>query len=103
MENIIIIYEHEIHLRHNIPRIKNKYRHYYVGEYCSIVWINSNKIDTQLNDSKRMVSCLVKSTPLQWLPSPPPLQRKATLKRALQKCFNNTPTSTKQQRLRSLH
>lgn len=71
---------------------------YSVGEYCSPVWINSahtNKIDTQLNDTMRMVSGTVKSTPLQWLPvlsniPPPPLRRKAALKREWQKCCNNT-------------
>lgn len=57
---------------------------YSVGEFCAPVWensIHSTKIDVKLNEAMRIISCTVRSTPLQWLPvlsniAPPDIRRK---------------------------
>jgi hypothetical protein len=41
---------------------------YSTAEYCAPLWLNSSKIDIQLNNTMRLISGTVKSTQLQWLP-----------------------------------
>jgi Reverse transcriptase (RNA-dependent DNA polymerase). len=66
---------------------------YSVAEYCAPVWLNSchvNAVDTQLNNSMRIISGAIRPTPLHWLPilshiAPANLRRqKHLLKRILQ-------------------
>ena len=59
---------------------------YSVAEYCCPVWQRSTHdslVDAQLHSSMRLISGIVRSTPLQWLPvltniEPPALRRRAT-------------------------
>lgn len=56
---------------------------YSAAEYCSPVWMNSvhvTKIDTQLNNTMRLITGTIRSTPINWLPvlsniAPPNLRR----------------------------
>lgn len=62
---------------------------YSTAEYCSPVWLRSshfNKVDTQLNNTLRIVSGALRSTPLPWLPvlaniAPSKIRREAALTR----------------------
>ncbi|KAI5726259.1 hypothetical protein M8J77_025912 [Diaphorina citri] len=71
---------------------------YSVAEYCSPVWLYSkhtNLVDVQLNNSMRMITGSIKSTPTFWLPilsniPPPQLRRESSLLRELQKIQSNT-------------
>lgn len=57
-----------------------------VAEYCAPTWLNSvhrSKIDVQLNNTMRIITGTVKSTPLSWLPvlsniTPPGIRRKTS-------------------------
>jgi hypothetical protein len=57
---------------------------YSVGEYCAPVWARSahtNLVDVQLNSTVRLITGILKPTPLPWLPvlsniEPPALRRK---------------------------
>lgn len=70
---------------------------YPTAEYCASVWMNSahtNKIDVQLNQSMRLITGSIQSTPLYWLPTlsdiaPPDLRRKNILIRELNKIMAN--------------
>lgn len=70
---------------------------YSTAEYCCSAWLNSahvNKIDIQLNETMRIVSGAIQSTPLEWLPvmsniAPTHLRRKAALQREFNKIENN--------------
>lgn len=74
---------------------------YSAAEYCSPVWINSAHtalVDTQLNNTMRIITGTVKSTPINWLPAlanipPPEIRRKNALIREYRKAINspNTP------------
>lgn len=56
---------------------------YSAAEYCSPIWMNSahvSKIDTQLNNTMRLITGTLRSTPIHWLPvlsniAPPNLRR----------------------------
>lgn len=70
------------------------------AEYCCSVWFNSahvNKIDTILNDSMRIVTGTIKSTPLHWLPVlsnivPPHIRRQVAVSKSWNK-FHSYPNS----------
>lgn len=67
------------------------------AEYCSSVWLNSpyvKYVDTVLNQTMRIVSGAVRSTPLFWLPvlsyiTPPRLRRQNNLVREFNKIIMN--------------
>lgn len=67
------------------------------AEYCSSVWVNSShvkKVDTVLNETMRVISGTVKSTPLFWLPvlshiEPPRIRRLNNLIREYNKILAN--------------
>jgi len=45
---------------------------YSTAEYCAPVWLNSahtNKVDVQLNQTMRIITGSIKSTPVKWLPT----------------------------------
>jgi hypothetical protein len=60
---------------------------YSTAEYCSAVWLNSQhakNIDVQLNNIMRLITGMLKSTPVEWLPglsniTPPNLKRNEAL------------------------
>lgn len=70
---------------------------YSVAEYCAPVWLNSahtQKIDVQLNQTMRIITGTIKTTPLRWLPilsniAPPGLRRTAALVREHRKIAAN--------------
>lgn len=70
---------------------------YSAAEYCAPAWMNSahaKKIDVQLNNTMRIVSGTIKSTPTHWLPilshiPPADLRRKNGLLREYRKAINN--------------
>ena len=70
---------------------------YPTAEYCASVWLNSahtNKIDVQLNESMRLITGTIQSTPLYWLPTlsniaPAHLRRKKILMREYNKIMND--------------
>lgn len=67
------------------------------AEYGSPVWLNSRhtqKIDTQLNITMRLISGTLRPTPTEWLPklcniAPPQLRRKQALLREYNKILSN--------------
>lgn len=67
------------------------------AEYCAPVWLNSPHvkiIDTQLNNTMRLISGLIRPTPTYWLPvlsniMPPDLRRKVALIREYKKIMSN--------------
>lgn len=70
---------------------------YSAAEYAAPVWTHSchtNKIETQLNDTMRIISGTIRSTPRHWLPvlshiPPPELRRMNALKKEYEKITNN--------------
>lgn len=70
---------------------------YSAAEYGSPVWLNSchtQKIDTQLNTTMRLISGTLGPTPTEWLPqlcniAPPQLRRQQALLREYTKIQNN--------------
>lgn len=80
---------------------------YPVAEYCSPTWLNSahtRAVDTQLNNTMRLISGTIKSTPTQWLPvlsniHPPHLRRQLALKKEWQKCLDNRHLPIHQDRI----
>ncbi|KAL1465708.1 hypothetical protein WDU94_005254 [Cyamophila willieti] len=70
---------------------------YSAAEYCAPVWLYSKHthlVDVQLNNSMRIVSGSIKSTPTYWLPvlsniSPPQLRREKALLREYEKIHSN--------------
>lgn len=70
---------------------------YSCAEYCAPVWLNSthsNRVDVQLNNTMRIISGTIKSTPTHWLPTlshipPPHLRRQKALVREYQKIEKN--------------
>lgn len=70
---------------------------YSAAEYSAPVWINSahtHRVDVQLNNTMRIVSGTLKSTPIHWLPvlshiPPPDLRRKTALLREYEKIQDN--------------
>lgn len=70
---------------------------YSAAEYCAPVWINSahvKKVDAQLNNTMRMITGTIRSTPTQWLPvlsniPPPHLRRTNALIREYKTILNN--------------
>ena len=78
---------------------------YSAAEYCSPVWArcaHTSKVDTQLNESMRIVSGTTQSTPIPWLPvmsniAPPHLRREeATQKQHARLLNSDSPTPLKQ-------
>ena len=71
---------------------------YSTAEYCAPVWTNSahcNKIDSQLNQTMRLISGTIRSTQTEWLPvlsniAPPALRRLQATAFLLQKVQANT-------------
>ena len=71
---------------------------YSTAEYCAPVWKNSahcNKIDSQLNQTMRLISGTIRSTRTEWLPvlsniAPPALRRILATAKLLQKAQANT-------------
>lgn len=71
---------------------------YPTAEYCASVWLNSahtNKVDVQLNESMRLITGTIQSTPLYWLPTlsniaPAHLRREQILLREFNKIMNNS-------------
>lgn len=69
---------------------------YSTAEYCAPVWLNSShtgKVDVQLNNTMRIISGTIKSTPTQWLPilsniPPPHIRRQYALFREYTKITN---------------
>ncbi|XP_044753710.1 uncharacterized protein LOC123313078 [Coccinella septempunctata] len=67
------------------------------AEYCASVWLNSpyvSKVDTVLNQTMRIISGSVKSTPIEWLPvlchiEPPKIRRQQILVREFKKVSEN--------------
>ena len=67
------------------------------AEYCASAWINSphvRKIDTVLNQTMRIITGSIKSTPIEWLPvlshiEPPRVRRKQILVREYKKIIAN--------------
>ena len=74
---------------------------YSTAEYCAPVWINSphvKRIDVKLNDTMRMISGTIRSTPIQWLPvlshiPPPHLRRYNALMNEYKNCLLYTSPS----------
>lgn len=70
---------------------------YSVAEYCSPVWLNSchvKKVDTKLNETMRIISGCIKSTPIPWLPvlshiAPPHIRRQEGLLREYRNIIAN--------------
>lgn len=70
---------------------------YSVAEYCAPVWINShhtNLVDTQLNQTMRIITGTLRTTPTAWLSvlsyiAPPKLRRLYALKFQNDKLMNN--------------
>ena len=70
---------------------------YSSAEYCAPVWMNSahtKKIDVQLNNTMRIISGTIRSTPTYWLPilshiPPAGLRRRGALLREYRKISNN--------------
>uniref|UniRef100_A0A8D8TXB0 RNA-directed DNA polymerase from mobile element jockey n=1 Tax=Cacopsylla melanoneura TaxID=428564 RepID=A0A8D8TXB0_9HEMI len=70
---------------------------YSCAEYCAPAWINSSHcrlVDTQLNNTMRMISGLIRPTPTPWLPilshiPPPDLRRQEALQREFKKISSN--------------
>lgn len=70
---------------------------YPIAEYCASVWLNSahtNKIDVQLNESMRLITGTIQSTPLYWLPTlsniaPANMRRQQILSREYRKIMSN--------------
>lgn len=70
---------------------------YSTAEYCAPVWARSTHVkllDTKLNQTMRIVSGTLRSTPLPWLPvltniTPPDLRRKAATQKKYRKLKTN--------------
>lgn len=70
---------------------------YSTAEYGAPIWLNSahtQKVDTQLNETMRIISGTLKSTPTDWLPilshiPPPDFRRKAALLREYKRIQGN--------------
>ena len=70
---------------------------YPTAEYCASVWLNSvhtDKVDVQLNESMRLITGTIQSTPLYWLPTlsniaPANLRRQQILLREYRKIMAN--------------
>ena len=70
---------------------------YSTAEYCAAVWRNSRhaqKVDTKLNQTMRLISSTVKSTPTIWLPTlcniaPPDLRRTKVTSALLNRCLQH--------------
>ena len=70
---------------------------YSTAEYCCSSWLNSvhvKKIDVLLNETMRLVTGTVASTPIEWLPAlsniaPPAIRRQTALVREYRKVTNN--------------
>ncbi|XP_030760805.1 uncharacterized protein LOC115885916 [Sitophilus oryzae] len=70
---------------------------YPVAEYCAPVWLNSKHtrmVDTQLNQTMRIISGTIRPTPTIWLPTlsniaPSNLRRAHALVREFNKIMNN--------------
>ena len=70
---------------------------YSVAEYCCSAWLNSRHtkiVDTQLNQTMRIITGTIKSTPTHWLPAlsyipPPHLRRKRALMCEFKKITEN--------------
>ena len=66
---------------------------YSAAEYCAPVWSRSahtSRVDVQLNSTMRLISGILRSTPLPWLPvlsniEPPTLRRKAATDKLVEK------------------
>ena len=66
---------------------------YSAAEYCAPVWSRSahtSWVDVQLNSTMRLISGILRSTPLSWLPvlsniEPPALRRKAATDKLVEK------------------
>lgn len=71
---------------------------YSTAEYCSSVWLNSahtRTIDTVLNQTMRIISGTIRSTPTHWLPvlsniAPPQIRRQNNLIREYNKITTNS-------------
>ena len=70
---------------------------YSAAEYGAPIWLNSahtQKVDVQLNETMRIISGTLRSTPTEWLPVlshiiPPDLRRKAALLREYKRAQDN--------------
>ncbi|VEN43210.1 unnamed protein product [Callosobruchus maculatus] len=70
---------------------------YSTAEYCAPVWLNSphaKMIDTKLNETMRIISGCLKTTPLPWLPvlchiTPPHIRRQDKLVKEYNKILSN--------------
>lgn len=70
---------------------------YSVAEYCAPVWLNSchvKTIDTKINETMRIISGCLKSTPLPWLPvlshiAPSRIRREESLVRVYNRIVSN--------------
>ena len=70
---------------------------YSVGEYCAPVWARSTHtklVDVQLNTTMRLITGILRPTPLPWLPVlsnivPPSLRRKAAVDQLISKATKN--------------
>lgn len=70
---------------------------YSAAEYGSPIWLNSHhtqKIDTQLNTTMRLISGTLRPTPTEWLPklcniAPPQMRRQQSLLREYKKIMGN--------------
>lgn len=70
---------------------------YSAAEYCSPAWLNSchtKKVDIKLNETMRIISGSVRSTPVPWLPvlchiAPPHIRRQEHLLREYKKILAN--------------
>ena len=66
---------------------------YSATEYCAPVWslsAHTSRVDVQLNSTMRLISGILRSTPLPWLPvlsniEPPALRRKAATDKLVEK------------------
>jgi len=66
---------------------------YSVAEYCATVWersVHAKKVDTQLNNTMRIITGCVRATNLQWLPvlsnvAPPVIRRHLSTVKLFQK------------------
>ncbi|XP_025407513.1 uncharacterized protein LOC112681475 [Sipha flava] len=79
--------------RANVLRISALALVYSVAEYCAPAWersVHTKKVDTQLNNTMRIITGCVRATNLQWLPvlsnvAPPAIRRHLSSVKLLQK------------------
>lgn len=80
---------------------------YSCAEYCAPAWLNSRHtklLDVQLNQTMRMITGTIKSTPIQWLPvlsgiAPPDLRRNDALMREYKRISANPQLPIHQARI----